>query len=128
MSLTKSKSKANPKISAKHHKKTKPYLKTYWPYIPILLIIVIGLIINGLIKNVPTSQPFRLDNLSIGEVLESSIGLIALCVFLLRHAFAWHKVLVKGEDFATSHPVIDIVLALLIMSCLILVHVNILTI
>ena len=34
-----------------HHKHSKPYLKTYWPYIPMLLIVGAGFIINSLWSN-----------------------------------------------------------------------------
>jgi len=130
MALTKNKTKTNhnlTKIQAKHHKKTKHYVKVYWPYIPILSIIVIGLIINAHIRSSTNSHPFTLSSLSIAEVLESSVGIVALCFFLLRHAFAWHKVFVKGEDFATKHPMIDIALVMIMMGGLILVHANIIT-
>lgn len=40
------------------------------------------------------------------------LALAALCgaaivLFFARHAFAWHKVLVRGEKFALSHPFFD---------------------
>jgi len=40
------------------------------------------------------------------------LGLAALCgaaivLFFARHAFAWHKVLVRGERFALAHPFFD---------------------
>jgi hypothetical protein len=34
---------------------------------------------------------------------------IALLAFLLRHSFAWHKVLVRGEKFILHHPFLDII-------------------
>ncbi|MDB5184597.1 MAG: hypothetical protein JWN38_405 [Candidatus Saccharibacteria bacterium] len=33
---------------AAHHKKNKDYLKHYWPYIPMLLVVVVGLAVNSL--------------------------------------------------------------------------------
>lgn len=39
----------------------------------------------------------------------SMVASVALLAFLLRHSFAWHKALVKGEKFILSHPIIDIV-------------------
>lgn len=36
---------------AQHHRKDKPYLKTYWPYLPMLLIVGMGLIINTVWSN-----------------------------------------------------------------------------
>lgn len=102
------------KINAHHHRHTKNYLKTYWPYIPILLIVGIGLIINMLWKESPSPYTnVRLANFTYYDILESSIGIIALTIFLLRHAFAWHKVLIRGEDFVAKHPLLDISLVLI---------------
>lgn len=39
----------------------------------------------------------------------------ALLAFLLRHGFAWHKVLVRGERFVLSHPLLDVAFVGLIM-------------
>ncbi len=35
------------KRQAGHHRHSKPYLKTYWPYLPMLLIIGLGIVINS---------------------------------------------------------------------------------
>jgi uncharacterized protein YkwD len=50
----------------------------------------------------------------------SLAGSIALLAFLLRHGFAWHKVLVKGEKLILHHPVLDILLVSLITAMAIL--------
>lgn len=42
------------KRSGHHHRKNKPYLKTYWPYIPLLMIVIVGLAINSLWANTAT--------------------------------------------------------------------------
>lgn len=44
---TKPKSVHHKKLSGQHHKHGKNYLKTYWPYLPLLAIISLGIIING---------------------------------------------------------------------------------
>ncbi len=111
---------AHKKIRANHHKHTKHYLKTYWPYIPILSIIGIGLVI-GHYWHSPAPK-VRLTSYTYFDLVESSIGLAALTIFLLRHAFAWHKVLVKGEQFATKHPKIDIWLVAIAVTGLLLAH------
>lgn len=36
------------KSQAKHHRHSKPYLKAYWPYLPMLMIVVVGLFINSI--------------------------------------------------------------------------------
>ncbi|MDL2363622.1 MAG: CAP domain-containing protein [Patescibacteria group bacterium] len=33
---------------AKHHRQSKPYLKAYWPYIPMIIIFGVGLLLNSL--------------------------------------------------------------------------------
>lgn len=52
MSLTKSRPKRTPtqhkKRAGAHHRKSKQYMKTYWPYLPMLLIVGLGLLVNTL--------------------------------------------------------------------------------
>jgi hypothetical protein len=111
---------AHKKIHASHHKHTKNYLKTYWPYLPIGVIIVFGILIDHYWHI--EAHPTRLTAYTYFDVIESSIGLLALCIFLLRHAFAWHRVLVKGEQFATKHPLMDIGLVSITVLGLVLAH------
>ena len=118
-------SAAHKQIHAAHHRKSKHYLKTYWPYIPVVLIIGLGLV---LASNWHSVQPVKTQNLtaySYYTILESSIGLMALAIFLLRHAFAWHKVFIKSESFALKHPLFDIALVTLAVVGLLLSHHNV---
>jgi hypothetical protein len=39
------------KLSGKHHKRGQSYLKTYWPYIPLIAIVALGIALNGLWSN-----------------------------------------------------------------------------
>lgn len=61
-----------------------------------------------------TSQPVsRIQMVTNATWIQ--LGLAALCgaalvLFFVRHAFAWHKVLVRGERFVLSHPLLDVVL------------------
>jgi uncharacterized protein YkwD len=55
------------------------------------------------------------------------LALAALCggvivLFLVRHSFAWHKTLVKGERFVLHHPALDAAGATVIVACLLLVQ------
>lgn len=97
------------KIKADHHRHSKTYLKTYWPYIPIIGIVVLGFLINRC-WHINQSTGAKTAAYTYYNVLETSIGGLALAIFLLRHAFAWHKVMVLGEEFATKHPFMDIAL------------------
>src|ERR1700752_643749 len=36
------------KRQAQHHRHSRHYLKTYWPYLPMLMIVVVGLAISSL--------------------------------------------------------------------------------
>lgn len=38
------------KRAGKHHKHSKPYLKAYWPYIPMLLVIGAGIMVNSILS------------------------------------------------------------------------------
>jgi len=110
------------KIKAQHHRHSKSYIKTYWPYIPIVGIIVLGAIVNHYWHVNTTPDSAKLTNYSFFSVLESSLGILALSIFLLRHAFAWHKVFVKGEEFAAKHPLLDILLVAFATFSLVLAH------
>ncbi len=62
---------------------------------------------------VPSSQISRVQLISSSNVAWSQFAVsmlasIALLAFLLRHSFAWHKVLVRGERFVLHHPMLDI--------------------
>jgi uncharacterized protein YkwD len=52
----------------------------------------------------------------------SLLGSVALIIFLLRHGFAWHKTLRKGERFALAHPVLDVVLVGVVTLAIVLAH------
>ncbi len=111
------------KLKAGHHRHTKSYLKTYWPYLPILAIIALGLTINYFWRLSAAAQPqASLSAYSNYSIIESFICIAALAVFLLRHAFAWHKVFVRGEEFATKHPLLDVALVTLATVGLLLAH------
>lgn len=47
-------------------------------------------------------------NVAWSQFALSMIVSVALLIFLLRHSFAWHKVLAKGEQFMLHHPMFDI--------------------
>jgi len=46
----------------------------------------------------------------------------ALMLFFVRHAFAWHKVLVRSEEFLLAHPFFDIFLMSVAVLSLLLSH------
>ena len=110
------------KIKADHHRRNKNYLKTYWPYIPIIGIIGLGVLINNNWHTQVPQTSVTLSSYSSFTIIEYFIYITALVIFLLRHAFAWHKVFVKGEDFATKHPMLDVLLVAIATFGLLLAH------
>lgn len=44
------------------------------------------------------------------EVLMAAICGAAITLYFVRHALAWHKVLVRGENFVVHHPFFDVFL------------------
>lgn len=48
------------------------------------------------------------SNVAWSQFAVSMLASVALLAFLLRHSFAWHKVIVKGEKFLLHHQQLDI--------------------
>jgi Cysteine-rich secretory protein family len=69
---------------------------------------------NSSYVNLANSQPVsRLQIITTATWVQ--LGLAALCgavlmLFFVRHMFAWHKVLVRGEEFVVRHPFLDVFL------------------
>lgn len=59
-------------------------------------------------RQISRVQLISSTNVAWSQFAVSMLACIALLAFLLRHSFAWHKVLVKGERFVLHHPVLDI--------------------
>ncbi len=60
-------------------------------------------------KNTPRLHTIAATNVGWSQFAVSMLASVALLAFLLRHSFAWHKVLVKGEKFIVRHPFLDII-------------------
>jgi uncharacterized protein YkwD len=63
----------------------------------------------------------------ISSATWTQLALAALCgaalmLFFVRHSIAWHKVLVRGEQFVVKHPLLDIVLVSTVVVTLTLAH------
>lgn len=134
MTLVKNKTKPSNarKINAGHHKRNKNYLKTYWPYIPLLLI---------LIGSVYASQilPDRLSGASsvnYASRAEALIGynnllllaglyvlLVALSTwYALRHIKRIKRLIRSSEQVLARHYLFDVLIGLTIGSLYILVR------
>ena len=118
------------KRQAEHHHKGKLYLKTYWPYLPMLAIVAIGAYVN---KSLYASGSFTTATGAIGNGVGSSriqnivgdqaswiylclLGLtaIAFMYFIGSHYRRFHKMINKGERYLSKHPSVDISVVLLI--------------
>ncbi|QQS18450.1 CAP domain-containing protein [Candidatus Saccharibacteria bacterium] len=60
-------------------------------------------------QKVSRLQVLTATNVGWSQFAVSMLASVALLAFLLRHSFAWHKVLVRGEKFILHHPFLDIV-------------------
>lgn len=59
-------------------------------------------------KPVARVQIITSANVAWTQFALSMIVSVAILMFLLRHSFAWHKFLVRGEKFILHHPLLDI--------------------
>jgi len=72
-----------------------------------------------------TEQVSRLqlvNSTNWAEIVVAAVAGAAMMLFFVRHAFAWHKVLVKGERFFIGHPFFDVFLMSLATFCFLLSH------
>ena len=109
------------KRSGKHQKQTPEYLKTYWPYLPLLFLgALLNLLLDFMLKGSAVTTLANLDTISRVELWTGGNSSIAIAVALIAgisaivvittHARAWQKAVVKGEDFIIHHPKVDILL------------------
>lgn len=112
------------KRKAQHHQRTTAYLRPYWPYLPMLAIVGLGVLINdhwpdslsSLSSNV--ALPGKTTRIEAMVGSQNSLGLtiivvmaaIAATVLVARHWFRIKRTLNRGERFIVKHPLIDILL------------------
>lgn len=106
--------------SGKHQPQTKHFMKTYWPYLP-----MIGLtaVVNGLLGATTVASTADTSRLqawtNTGPMVTLAVlGLtILLAVYIVsKHALAWRRVLVQGEQFFVHHHKADFALAGIMMA------------
>jgi len=110
---------AHKKRTGQHQKQTKHYLKTYWPYLPLLIVaemantFIVSYYGNSTagISGDSAVQPTRLQQWTHSgagiSILVSVLAFVAIMYVFARHAKAWRKALIKGEAFALEHHMID---------------------
>lgn len=103
------------KRHGQHHRQTKEFTKTYWPYLPVVaLAVAINAFVGQQSSLTTTASTTRIEAwTNFGPGFASLIALIAaaaLAVFLTRHARIWHRVLVKSEAFIEHNRRLDLLL------------------
>ena len=135
MTLVKTKSKKSSsarKLNAGHHRKNKNYLKTYWPYIPLLLILG-GSVVASHMLPVSLSGSTSANYTTRAEALigYNSFMLLAGLYILLVILSSWYVVrhikrikrLIKdSEQVLARHYALDVLIGLMIGSLYILVR------
>lgn len=102
------------KRQAQHHRYSKPYLKAYWPYLPMMAILGSGALINqtwAVADAAPSTSRLQALSGSNATWLTTAVLLIAagaLALFMIRHTLAFHRVVVRSEHFINEHPLLDI--------------------
>lgn len=113
------------KRKAKHHAHTTAYLKPYWPYLPMLAIVGIGLFVNNHWPESLTNMSYSISTSasSVSRIeavtgnqdgwallLVIAMTSIAAAVLIFQHWFRVKRLLNQGERFIAKHPLFDIAL------------------
>ncbi len=73
-------------------------------------------------KTVSVTRLQLLDSTNVAAMAVAAIAGAALMLFFIRHALAWHKVLIRGEQFFIGHPFFDALLVSLVVLATVLAH------
>jgi hypothetical protein len=117
------------KRQAKHHRHGDAYLKTYWPYLPMLAIVGVGAFANRALyssssvgtsagaiigaQSVGTSQSSRIQSLFGSQASWIFLGAllitaVAFTIFIVTHWYRLHRLINKGETFIMRRPWLEI--------------------
>jgi len=106
--------------AGKHQPHNKHFMKTYWPYLPMIGIAAVVNSLVGATTMATTTDTTRLQAwTNTGPAVALAVlGLtMILAVYIVsKHALAWRRALVKGEQFFVHHHKADFVLAAVIMA------------
>lgn len=118
-----------------HHKHTSAYMKTYFPYLPILAVVGVGVVLNKSLDDAALfdstgsvsglGYPTRIEAIAgtSGNWALLAVVLIAglaMAAFIFLHWYRVQRTLNRGEAFIAKHPWFDVVLAFLITAGVIL--------
>jgi len=103
--------------AGQHHRQSKHYMKTYWPYLPML---AGAAFINALLSSTSTTTFAAAENTSRIEAWTNAgpwltaaivaIGVLSITIVVARHTLAWQRAVAKSEDFFVHHHSLDIIL------------------
>jgi uncharacterized membrane protein (UPF0182 family) len=108
------------KRQARHHRQSRVYLKTYWPYLPIVGIVAAGYFANnnwpvGLVKldGAAGSDLTRIEAMAGNQnesmfLLILAIAAVAGGVVIISQWYRVRRALNQGEMFVVEHPWFDI--------------------
>jgi hypothetical protein len=137
MTLVKQKPRAVPnkrKVNAEHHRKSQGYMKTYWPYIPMALILGGSYIAS---KHLPASlfgnntNGSQYNSRASALIGSNSQAMLYLLYILIIGLVVWYvsrnyrkvkKTFVYGERLLARHYAIDLLLVVVIGGLYILVR------
>ncbi len=106
------KSPHNKRRSGQHHQRNDHYMKTYWPYIPIIAIVAVGLFCNSFLGNIHKSVLGYATDMSIAELATTTnaqrssngLGSLALNNQLASAAQAKANDMVARDYWAHNTP------------------------
>jgi len=131
------------KRQAKHHTHGKSYLKTYWPYLPMLAIIGVGVLVNralqssavlgrsvsgSLVTAGTVQESTRIQNL-LGNQSQSvllvtiAVSAVAIIYFSFTHWLRISRLLSRREDYIIKRPIAEIGAVFIITCAVILTRV-----
>ncbi len=107
------------KRHGQHQKQTKHYLKTYWPYIPLLIVadainaLISMFTVHSSLKDTasiatPTRLQFWMHTSYSTTLVVCGMAFAGMMYVFLRHAKAWRRVVISGEHFIVEHHMIDV--------------------
>ncbi len=123
------------KRHAQHHRHSKGYLRTYWPYLPMLAIVGVGAAVNKSLYSSGFALP---DTFGGGGPAASTrisaitgqagwglaavvfITAVAAAILIFSHWYRVRNVISRGEAFALSRPWVDILLVLVVTAGVVL--------
>jgi uncharacterized membrane protein YidH (DUF202 family) len=116
-----------------HHNRNKRYVKPYLPYLPMLIIVGLGVLLNKIWAPGAASADSlnsSIANTRLAVITHSkSYGLVyivlaitfaAFAVLVVAHWYRFHRLLNRGEMFIVKHPWFDVSLVLIVTAGILL--------